>query len=263
MIRLQVDTRLAIDQLRTFYKHLSDEDFARAIAIGLNDTMKQVRTQVGRAVREKYNIRAGYLTGKYLKIKPAYARGKASRLSTELSMSTLPIPMAQFTVARVKPNKTAKGRMPVIQTGGKGLGSLKSKSISTIRRGIGTVASKKTGGGILIEVLKGHREFVPSAFISPLSHMVVARSNTVSNKSYNIGSQKDFNWRHKRIAEQDKDTPVGALFSKAPFWTAVDSRVQSRLATFIDSKMDRIILNRLDAMAKGAIRNASNRGRYK
>jgi hypothetical protein len=255
-LNLSINTAGGVEQLRAMYEGiLNDHEFNRALALGINDTMKQVRTMIGREIRQTYNIRAGYLTGKFIRINPAFVSrgGQKTKLSSTMSFSSMPIPIGEFVRRTVAGQKH---RSALLNAKGK------NKRIGNQKSQIGVVIDRSMRGGVVIEVLKGHQEFVASAFVASRTHMVVSRSNSFDGKSYNLGPNKAFNFRHSRV-NKGSDTPVGSLFTASPFSTATNKIVQRGVYTFAMDRMDRIILSKLEAMANGLIRNASNGRSYR
>lgn len=91
-IHVGIDTKDLSRKLDSMRSSLSGPQMKRAISIGINTTAMQVRTVSAREIREVYNIRYGYLSGKFIKIQ----RASAGKLFAGIDMSTRPISMSEF-----------------------------------------------------------------------------------------------------------------------------------------------------------------------
>ncbi len=91
-IKVDIDKGDFEEKLQSLSSRLSKKEMARAVYLGINKTATEVRTVTAREIRQIYNIRYSFLTGKYIKIEKA----NFGKMQATIALSQRPIPMGEF-----------------------------------------------------------------------------------------------------------------------------------------------------------------------
>jgi hypothetical protein len=139
---IEIETKKATEDLRKLGNELSQRQIAKAIVRALNYAVQRVNTQAGREVRKLYNIKASELSKQ---TKPISAN--ANNLTAALA--------AQF------------GTMSLNAFGAKSIqtSSGVKQKISKKKHGFASSKIKRGAQGVYVEILKGHEQYIPSAFM--------------------------------------------------------------------------------------------------
>jgi hypothetical protein len=214
-MRITVDADKAIADLKRQFAGMEPAKFNRAIAMGLNETMTRVNTAAKKAIRERYNINNAAIERKGLTgIKKANGRS----LAVALSVRTTSVPLIAF-----KGVKQGKVRA-VVKKGG-----------TVVRRGknvLGKIPSgKNNDGGVQVEIVKGNKKRIPSAF---LQRMKNGHVGVFGRGKYGKGG---FNWRTGRLADKPKDLPITELTTVTYHRQYVSKHIQPKLQKVADDNL--------------------------
>ena len=100
MIQFDINTQELQDKLNDLSTTLSGKEMGRSIALGINLTLKQARTQSDREIRSVYNMRQKFVLN-YLKISNA----SNGNFVGKVFFPTRPIPIAEY----LKVRQTSEG----------------------------------------------------------------------------------------------------------------------------------------------------------
>ena len=226
MIGIKFDTDELQKKLDDMAGQITGAQMGRSIALGINLTLRQARTQSDRQIRKVFNIRQSFIL-RYIQIKNA----KNTNLVGDVIFPTKPIPMGEFMGTKGGKQSRGKGKARPIQ----------------------------------VEIIRGQPKIVNGAFFlrskfSPSGSRlsIMHRSNVTGGSSYS----GHFQFRHKRI-QTGKDLTIGSMFAPSPFGTIFNKEVEREIITYTNVKLMDNVFTMLDKMAAGYIKNSNNTGRFR
>jgi hypothetical protein len=199
---IEIETKEATERLKQLQNDLSEKEVRKAIIRALNYSIGKVNTQAKREVRKYYNLPA-YNVDKVTKINRANARTLTAAVAAEKSTLSL---------SAFNPRS--------VQTGvGKQLTSLKRQKGKT-----GGIAGKKISRGktgVYVQIIKGHTEHMPGAFMgfwnkkSSLGESRVSGGAIFARGEY---GSKGFNFAKGKHS-------ISKLKSKSIYWSILNTNV--------------------------------------
>ncbi len=200
-----------LEQLSKVATNIS-RNTTEATRIAINTSLKWGRTRIREDISKEYNVKLGRLYNsakdKGLNVKPA----SNTRLEGTITAGHLPVGLSGF-----------NGIKQASETTGFAISfasSLKTRKTRTMRKAI------KSGVGISVEIRKGKREVIRSAFRTPkFGNVVFARGEY---------SAMGFRWRHYRKNTTGPDKPINALNSTSVATMALTKSVFAKWGTPIE-----------------------------
>jgi hypothetical protein len=206
-----VSTNVRIDSadIVALAAKLSNKDAAKAVARGLNDSIKQGRTVAKRSITDRYNIAAREVTGtgnKLIRISGARVGDLEARLFADakrtVKISKFRGVVAQGLKLQRKQAKDANGQ---------------KKLVTFLKRGKTFVNrptyANRTKEAVTVQIVKGKRTTLPSAFVAKMKSTghVGIFGRSFNSYGYKGGS---FNFRDQRKSGfkwGEADTPIAEM----------------------------------------------------
>lgn len=215
---ISISVKQAIKDLHSAKDQLGDKQFNIAVSRAINETLLQGRTEARSAVKALYNIPQRYLNGiqMYKSFPSASVNNRnlsGSTLTGFIKVDAKPIPMDAFS--------------PKFETASMGL-TISKKGLQKQRSF--KKAKSNPGMGVSIEVIKGHREIIPYAFMIP-----GAKPRVFARGEYKSGSSYGFVQRHKRLNSGGTDTPIKPLLSVTVHAAVINKQAQNKLETRVSN----------------------------
>ena len=202
------NVRIDDDDIVALAKALSRKDAVKAVSRGLNDAIKQGRTEAKRAITSRYNIPSREILGtgnKLMRISGARTGDLSARLFADakrtVKLGKFRGVVAQGLRLQRKATKDANGQ---------------KKLVTFLKRGKSFVNrptfANRTKEQVTVRIVKGKRTTLPSAFVAKLrSGHVGIFGRSFNSYGYKGGS---FNFRDQRKAGfkwGEADTPIAEM----------------------------------------------------
>ncbi len=191
---LTIETKKATEDLKAAFRSLSPNNVKVATSRAINHTIAKTRTAVSSQIRSIYRMAASDI-----KDATDIKKSNTSTLTAYLMASATPLSLSKFNPVQ------NKGSVEIRKVGGK-------------RGGFASSKLKRAGAsGVTIEVLKGQKETIDSAFIRVFGSgkaTVMARGAYTGNK---------FDFSSKRL-------PIAALNTKSIYFSAINDSVQEAVS---------------------------------
>lgn len=209
---ITVDTRQATNDLRRAMLFLSEAEIKKATNRAINHTLGVARTAVSKEIRSVYKIAAGDVR----------EQTEVKRSSTVTLTGMIKANAAPLSLSKFNPVAIAFGRGGVL-TETRRHGGRRGGFASSFVTRLGWNA------GVTIEVLKGQKERLPSAF---LLHAASGNATVMARGAYDGSS---FGWDKPRL-------PINKLNSKSIYWASQNSGVTDKVMRDIGPKyQDRLL----------------------
>jgi hypothetical protein len=190
---VNIDVREATRSISELTRKLSHPEFLKAQSRAINYTLAIARTKSSAVITSRYKISAANAK-KSLRVKRA---SPVSRYGAIMASSAY-TPMHYFGIRKM----TDMGSFTTLRKG------VLSTSLNTKKRL--SIKDRKRINRIEVEIVKGQRRLLPSAFfLNQSSTMIAARG------VYTQGT--DFAWRNKRVVSSGPDKPIDVLQSPSIF----------------------------------------------
>lgn len=204
-----VETKKATNELKAAFRSLSSDNVAVATSRAINHTLAKARTAVSKEIRSVYRIAAG-------DVKDATRLKNATTvtLTGQILASASPLSLSKFNPVQ------NKGLIQTRNVGGKkgGFASTKLK--------------RAAASGVTIEVIKGQKETLPSAF---LKFSGSGKGTVMARGEY---SGKNFDWGKARL-------PISKLNTKSIYWASQNDKVQEPVSVQVSSDYQARLIHEL------------------
>ncbi len=191
--------------------------------MAINDSLRFGRTRIREDIAKEYNVKLGRLYAsdrkKGLHVKPAYY----NNLQGTITAGNMPVGLSGF-----------NGNRLAVETTGYNISfasSIKTRKMRVQRKAI------RKAGGISVEIKKGRRDVIRSAFKIPkYGSLVFARGNY---------SAFGFLWRHRRVNTTGQDKPIEVLNSTSVATMALNKHTVLRYFLPIHRKYEQELQRQL------------------
>lgn len=188
-----IDTQAAIRDLQAQFQGLRPAEAAKAISRALNRAIVTARSESRKEVRKIYNIPTANLNKQM-----TMQRSTERTLTASLKASSAYTPLTAFNPRVVSSQGVVTKRTK---------GAYSSRKLKRVRKGT---------TGVTIEIKKGQRQRLPSAFLANVG----GRSVIMARGEYN--SSRSFTWRNKRISPTGNDLPIEGLKTVSVFKAVIN-----------------------------------------
>jgi hypothetical protein len=207
---IYLDTKAAVKTLKALNK-TAKENMPVALSRAINDAMRQTTTAAKREVTGRYNVYANYIQAKQLK----QGLSKPTKPTATLNVANKQLPVIAFKGVRQDAKETRRSK-----AGTSVFSKLKNRS-------------KKTGG-VTVEIIKGQKTRIRSAFIATMKSGHVG---VFGRGEY--GSP--FKWRKERQKDSGNDNPIQELNALTIATSFLGKQVQKRM----ERKATEVLASRL------------------
>lgn len=197
---IKVDVKKASLELEKAMLFLSSKDIKKATSRAINHTLSKTRTAVSKEIRSVYNMAASDVRDDTV-----IQKSTASNNVGMIKANSRPLSLSKF-----NPISTAFGKGKIL---------VDTRRVGGRKGSFGSAAVTKLGWktGVSIEVAKGNREVIPSAF---LLHQASGNASVMARGNYG-GSKFDF---------EASRLPISKLSSKSIYWASQNSSVIDRIS---------------------------------
>lgn len=259
MIRL--DTSQARARLKATLDKLSKQQAAKAQRLALNDAAKWGRTQISRDIRDRYNIPVGRINDSNPKKGLRVLFANTANPDARITGGHIPVNIAtlQNTKMVTETNKMRNTRTILKKRNSGGLLSTFSTAALAAKAEGGSyrqaflralAAENKKALTVSVEVVKGQRKTIPTAFMLGVTKGQKGAKFTGSKAViFARGSwgKPDFDWSKKRM-------PIAPLHTVSIATAALHSNVQKQWAPKIKTRAE----SELYRQAKRLLQEAAN-----
>lgn len=223
VVKVSVDTT----DIRNLVKKMESKQAAYAISRGLNDSLKQGRSEAYRQVRGRYNLPLFEITrNKAVTLRAARAANLDARLYANVKRS---IRLTRFRGVTGDFQRVKRRRV-------KG-GGIQTKLIRGGKE-FDSVTRQKKRKETKVKVLKsGQKRVIRGGFLGRTkSGHVSVFGRSVNSKGYKNG---DFQWRNKRVNKTGADLPIAALTSFTPHKALSNKNIEEKVISKMESAVPR------------------------
>jgi hypothetical protein len=220
---ITIDTKDAQNKLSELTAQLTAAEIRKATSRAINHTLNKARTASATEIRKRYNMKASDAK-RSMSIRKAHISNQTGYLSASSAVT----PLHQF-----NPRQTTNSGVTTSRTS-KGWRSRKGRA-------------PKSGGGVTIQIIRGRRIRIPSAFIvfsSGISGIVMARGK------YQDQSFAFRRGRGSRVRSSGNDNPISSLVSVSVFSASIDSNVQERMSPQITEAYNERIAHEMSVIIR-------------
>ena len=197
---INVNTQGATRELRELVRALSEPKVHKAASMAINHTIAKARTAVSRDIRSVYRISAADV-----REATKVVRSSATTLTGYIYASSTPLPLSRFNPSSVS---MGKGKI-LVET--RRIGGRKGGYAGSAVTRIGTQQ------GVTVEILKGRKERLPSAFL------LIAGSGKGTVMARGDYGSSGFDWGKKRL-------PINKLNTKSVYWASQNKTVEEAVS---------------------------------
>jgi hypothetical protein len=206
---IEIKTDQAASDLEQGLKSLYPGDARKAVNRSINKALGKANTQANREIRSIYNIALKDLNDRDNKlIKPS----SENTLTGTINASESPLSLSKFDPVWIRTNRRILNRV-------KGA-MLSEKAKSTVKRGKGFRVTTNASEGVTMEIIKGNKVTLPSAF------MLFRKGGTPVMARGQYSGASGFIFGKSRL-------PITKLNTKSVFFSMRNSKVENRMSKSI------------------------------
>lgn len=221
MSRIFVNTSGAQRDMRRISALFSGQNIDKATSRAINHVLGTARTRLSKEIRSVYNILASDA-----KDATELKKSSESSLTGYIYASANPLSLSKFNPTSIE---FGKGKI-LVQT--KRVGGKKGSFASSAVTRIGS------NTGVVIEILKGKKETLPSAFLLLQSS---GNAAVMARGEYN---NKGFDWGKSRL-------PIHKLNTKSVYWASQNDKVAEVVGTTTLVDYEKRLIHEIDRATTG------------
>lgn len=220
MSRIFVNTSGAQRDMRRISALFSGQNIDKATSRAINHVLGTAKTRLSKEIRSVYNILASDA-----KDATELKKSSESSLTGYIYASANPLSLSKFN--------------PVSTEYGKGKVLVKTKRVGGKKGGFASAKAKVGAGtGVVIEILKGKKETLPSAFL------LLQGSGNAAVMARGEYNNKGFDWGKSRL-------PIHKLNTKSVYWASQNDKVAEVVGTTTLVDYEKRLIHEIDRATTG------------